>query len=256
VTTGRPVSDAPETAVPAFEIRDVTAGYGDSTVLSGVSLALRPGQVTVLLGRNGVGKSTLVRCMSGLLPVRTGQLLLGGEDVTNRPAHVMADLGLGVMPQGKRMFPSLTVAENLDLGYFTARRRTRRHCASTLGWSQERVLELFPVFADRMKTRAGSLSGGEQQMLALARAMTGAPRVLVLDEPSEALSPARVGELGRLLDGLRAEGLPILLVEQNVTFACAQADVVYVMDKGQIVMEHAGADITEHRTVIHELLSI
>jgi branched-chain amino acid transport system ATP-binding protein len=245
-----------EAAASALEVRDLTAGYGDSTVLSGVSLTLEPGRIAVLLGRNGVGKSTLVRCLAGLLPVRGGTVTLLGKDVTNRPAHGMADLGLGVLPQGKRMFPSLTVAENLDLGELTRRRRTRRGGDPALAWSVDRVLELFPVFADRMKTRAGSLSGGEQQMLAMARAMVGGPRVLVLDEPSEALSPARVSELGRLLSGLRDEGMPILLVEQNVSFACDLADVVLVMDKGRIVAERRGAEIADDRSLIHDLLSI
>jgi ABC-type branched-subunit amino acid transport system ATPase component len=243
-------------AAPALEVRDLVAGYGDSSVLHGVSLTLEPGRIAVLLGRNGVGKSTLVRCLAGLLPVRSGSVALLGQEVTNRPAHAVADRGLGVMPQGKRMFPSLTVAENLDLGRLTRQRRTKRGGDPELAWSTERVLELFPVFADRMKTRAGSLSGGEQQMLALARAMVGGPRVLVLDEPSEALSPARVSELGRLLDGLRGQGLPILLVEQNVSFACELADVVRVMDKGQIVAERRGAEIADDRDLIASLLSI
>ena len=243
-------------APPALEVCDLTAGYGDSTVLSGVSLTLEPGRIAVLLGRNGVGKSTLVRCLSGLLPVRSGSVTLLGRDVTNRQAHSMADLGLGVLPQGKRMFPSLTVAENLDLGELTRRRRTKRSGDPALAWSIDRVLELFPVFADRMKTRAGSLSGGEQQMLAMARAMVGGPRVLILDEPSEALSPARVSELGRLLSDLRDQGMPILLVEQNVSFACDLADVVRVMDKGRIVAERRGAEIADDRSLIHDLLSI
>jgi branched-chain amino acid transport system ATP-binding protein len=241
---------------PALEVSRLTAGYGDSTVLSGVSLALEPGRIAVLLGRNGVGKSTLVRCLAGLLPVRSGTVSMLGQDVTNRPAHAMADLGFGVLPQGKRMFPSLTVGENLDLGYLTRRRRAKRGGDPPLAWSPERVLDLFPVFADRMRTRAGSLSGGEQQMLALARAMVGGPRVLVLDEPSEALSPARVSELGRLLRGLRDQGMPILLVEQNVSFACDLADVVHVMDKGRIVAERRGAQITDDRELIRDLLSI
>jgi branched-chain amino acid transport system ATP-binding protein len=250
-----PGPPAPPSA-PALEVRDLTAGYGDSTVLSGASLTLEPGRISVLLGRNGVGKSTLVRCLSGLLPVRSGTVTLLGHDVTNRQAHSMADLGLGVLPQGKRMFPSLTVAENLDLGELTRRRRNKRGGDPALAWSVDRVLELFPVFADRMKTRAGSLSGGEQQMLAMARVMVGGPRVLILDEPSEALSPARVSELGRLLRGLRDEGMPILLVEQNVSFACDLADVVRVMDKGRIVAERRGAEIADDRGLIHDLLSI
>jgi branched-chain amino acid transport system ATP-binding protein len=249
VTADRP-------AAAALEVQDLRAGYGDSTVLNGISLSLQPGEIAVLLGRNGVGKSTLVRCLAGLLPVRSGRVTLLGQDVTSRPAHTMADRGLGVMPQGKRMFPSLTVAENLDLGRLTRQRRTKRGGDPPMAWSDERVLELFPVFAERMRTRAGALSGGEQQMLALARAMVGGPRVLVLDEPSEALSPARVTELGRLLRGLRDQGMPILLVEQNVHFACELADVVRVMDKGQIVAERSGAGIADDRELIAELLSI
>jgi ABC-type branched-subunit amino acid transport system ATPase component len=225
-------------------------------VLFDVSLSLPAGSITVLLGRNGVGKSTLVRCLAGLLPIRGGRIRMADIDVTGRAAHEMAAMGLGVLLQGKRMFPSLTVAENLDLGSMTHRRRIRRRRDTGTVWTRERILELFPVFADRLRTSAGSLSGGEQQMLALARTMAGGPSVLVLDEPSEALSPARVAELGALLATLRTEGMPVLLVEQNLEFACALADSVHVMDKGEIAFSRGGDSIAAERARIESLLTV
>lgn len=239
-----------------LSVENLSAGYGDGQVLFDLSLELRQGSIAVVLGRNGVGKSTLVRCVAGLLPVRRGKVRLGKTDITNRPPHEVAALGVGVLPQGKRVFPSLSVHENLDLGHRLRAIRKRRGADTSLAWTQGRVFEVFSVFRHRLGVRAGSLSGGEQQMLAIARLMVGGPRILVLDEPSEALSPARVSDLRVLLDELRREGMSVLLVEQNIGFAAQLADMAYVIDKGSVVLSCTGDEIRGDTRQIEEFLTI
>ena len=209
----------------ALDIRDLHVAYGDSHVVQGVSLALREGQVAVLLGRNGVGKTTLIRAIAGLTPPRAGRVLLAGHDVTGASAEAIARRGMGLVPQGRRLFPSLTVGEHLLVG---ARRG---------GWTPARVLKLFPRLRERLRQRGGTLSGGEQAMLATGRALVGNPTVLLMDEPSEGLAPVLVRELGRIIGELKRAGASILLVEQNLAFALRVADHVYVMSKGRIVAD-------------------
>ena len=240
----------------ALTVERLEGGYGDSTVLHGVSLSVESGTIGVLLGRNGVGKTTLARCVAATLPVRSGRVLLGERVISGRPAHEAAAAGLGVLPQGKRVFRSLTVEENLNMGDMTRQRRAKRRVDVSRGWTRERILELFPVFGDRMRTRAGNLSGGEQQMLAMARLMIGGPAVLVLDEPSEALSPARVKELSGLLSGLRDEGMTILLIEQNLSFGLELADEVFVMERGQIAHRCEAREISADMERIEALLTL
>ena len=209
-----------------LEVRDLHAAYGDSMVVQGVSLTVEAGQVAAVLGRNGVGKTTLIRAIAGLTPARAGTVLFNGEDVTTLPAHIIARRGVGLVPQGRRLFASLDVREHLVLGD----RPGNGH-----GWNIARVLGLFPRLRERQHQVAGSLSGGEQQMLAIARALMSNPRVLLMDEPSEGLAPLLVRELGRIVAALRAEGTAILLVEQNLAIALRVADHVYLMSKGRIV---------------------
>ena len=239
-----------------LSVEGLSAGYSGSQVLFDVSLDAADGAITVLLGRNGVGKSTFVRAVCGLLPVLGGTVKLADDVVTGLPAHELALRGMSVLSQGKRVYPSLTVAENLGLGELTRQRRARRSIDVGSHWSEERILERFPIFRERMKTKAGSLSGGEQQSLSFARAMISGPWILILDEPSEALSPARVKELSGLLAQLRDQGMPVLLVEQNVELALALADLVYVMDKGEIVLRLDRSELAENRDRLESLLTI
>jgi branched-chain amino acid transport system ATP-binding protein len=211
-----------------LEVRDLHVAYSGSWIVQGVSLTVGDGQVAVVLGRNGVGKTTLISAVAGLTPPRQGRLLLDGEDLAGAPAHVIARRGVGLIPQGRRCFPSLTVREHLAVG---ARAGAGR------GWDPGRVLDLFPALRARVRQRGGTLSGGEQGMLAAGRALLGNPRLLLLDEPSEGLAPLLVRQLGQLLTGLKRDGVAILLVEQNLAFGLRVADYVYVMSKGRIVHE-------------------
>jgi branched-chain amino acid transport system ATP-binding protein len=217
-----------------LDIRDLHVAYGDSHVVQGVSLTVPAGGIAAVLGRNGVGKTTLIRAIAGLTPARAGQVLLDGEDITAAPAHAIARRGVGLVPQGRRLFPSLDVAEHLAVGA----RRTQRH-----GWDVGRVIELFPRLRERWRHRGGKLSGGEQGMLACGRALVGNPDVLLMDEPSEGLAPLLVRELGRILQALKRDGVSILLVEQNLAFALRVADHVYLMSKGRIVHDCAPDDL-------------
>lgn len=210
-----------------LEVEDLHVAYGDSQIVQGASLRVGDGQVVAVLGRNGVGKTTLIRAIAGLTPARRGRVLLGGDDITHTPAHEIARRGIRLVPQGRRLFPSLEVREHLLVG---ARPGGR-------GWNAERVLQLFPRLLERLRHRGGKLSGGEQGMLATGRALVGNPDLLLMDEPSEGLAPLLVRELGRVLIDLKREGASILLVEQNLTFALRVADHVYLMSKGRIVHE-------------------
>jgi branched-chain amino acid transport system ATP-binding protein len=211
-----------------LEVEDIHTNYGESYVLQGVSLRVGRGQVVAVLGRNGVGKTTLIRSIIGFTPPRRGRILLNGEDITRLPAHEIARRGVGLVPQGRRIFPSLAVGEHLEVG---------ERVGNGSGWSFGRVLDLFPRLRERIRNRGNQLSGGEQQMLACGRALVGNPDILLMDEPSEGLAPLLVRELGRMLAGLKAGGASILIVEQNLAFALRIADHVYLMNKGKIVHE-------------------
>lgn len=208
------------------------AGYGLSTVLEGISVALRPGHICAILGRNGVGKTTLIRSLCGHCRVREGSVRLAGEDVTNLAPHLMAMRSVGLVPQGRRLFRSLSVREHLTVG-------ARHAAAGAHGWTAERVLDTFPALRERLSNLGGMLSGGEQSMVAIGRALVGNPRVLLLDEPSEGLSPALVKQVGDVLQMLRDDGIAILLVEQNFGLAMRLADTVHIMSKGRVV--HSGS---------------
>ncbi len=215
-----------------LSVQDVHTYYGDSYILQGVSLELQPGQVVALLGRNGVGKTTLARSIMGLTPAKRGRILLQNIDITHLPAHRIARLGLGLVPQGRQIFRSLSVKEHLEV---TARGQGV--------WTLERVLALFPNLRARLRSLAGKLSGGEQQMLAAARALVGHPALLVMDEPTEGLAPLMVRELGRVIDSLKQAGTSILLIEQQLAFALRYADTVFIMSKGRIVHECTPAEL-------------
>ena len=210
-----------------LEIADLHTYYGESHVLQGVSLRVDPGEVLAILGRNGMGKTTLIRTIIGFTPPREGRVLYEGTEITRLPPFRMVALGMALVPQGRRVFPSLSVRENLDV----ARRGEGR-------WSLEQVYALFPRLRDRAGNRANKLSGGEQQMLAIGRALMSNPDLLLMDEPTEGLAPLLVREVGRVITELKRSGLSILLVEQNLALALSVADRVHVLSRGQIV--HTG----------------
>ena len=208
-----------------LEVRDIHTYYGDSHVLQGVSLSMARGQVVGILGRNGMGKTTLIRSIIGFTTPRRGQVVFKERDITSWPSNRAVALGLGLVPQGRRVFPSLTVLENLAVA----------GKGNGGQWTMERVLELFPRLGERGAHRAGKLSGGEQQMLAIARALMTNPELLLMDEPTEGLAPLLVREVGRVIESLKAQGLSILLVEQNLALALRVADHVHVLSRGRIV---------------------
>jgi branched-chain amino acid transport system ATP-binding protein len=215
-----------------LNIEDVHTYYGDSYVLQGVSLQLQPGQVVGLLGRNGVGKTTLMRSIIGLTPAQRGRIVFKDTDITRMPAHRIARLGIGLVPQGRRIFRSLSVKEHLQV---TARGQGR--------WTFARLIELFPNLGNRLRSPGGKLSGGEQQMLAAARALVSNPDLLLMDEPTEGLAPLMVRDLGGAIESLKAAGTSILLVEQQLAFALRYADIIYIMSKGRIVHRCTPAEL-------------
>jgi branched-chain amino acid transport system ATP-binding protein len=230
-----------------LEVQDIHTNYGESYVLQGLSLRLGQGQVVAVLGRNGVGKTTLIRSIIGFTPPRRGRILLRGEDITRLAPHEIARRGVGLVPQGRRIFASLGVGEHLEIG---------QRAGNGAGWSFDRVLELFPRLRERLRNRGNKLSGGEQQMLACGRALVGNPDVLLMDEPSEGLAPLLVRELGRILGRLKAGGASILLVEQNLAFALRIADHVYLMSKGKIVHESRPDELLRNEEVKARYLGV
>ena len=211
----------------ALEVEGVHTYCGESHVLQGISLRVDPGEVLAILGRNGMGKTTLIRTIVGFTPPREGRVLYEGTEITRLPPFRMVALGMALVPQGRRVFPSLSVRENLDV----ARRGEGR-------WNLEQVYALFPRLSERAGNRANKLSGGEQQMLAIGRALMSNPDLLLMDEPTEGLAPLLVREVGRVIGELKRSGLSILLVEQNLALALSGAGRVHVLSRGQIV--HSG----------------
>jgi len=208
----------------ALEVEEVHTYYGESHVLQGISLRVAASEVLAILGRNGMGKTTLIRSIIGFTPPRRGSVRFKGQEITRWPPYRMVEAGMALVPQGRRVFPSLTVRENLEV----ARGGRGR-------WTLERVHELFPRLHERGRNRANKLSGGEQQMLAIGRALMTNPDLLLLDEPTEGLAPLLVLEVGRAIRELKREGLSILLVEQNLPLALSVADRTHILSRGQIV---------------------
>ncbi|HXQ54167.1 MAG TPA: ABC transporter ATP-binding protein [Stellaceae bacterium] len=238
-------------APDALALDGIDAFYGDSHVLHGVSLALAQGRLLGLLGRNGAGKSTCINVAVGLLKPRSGAVSVFGERVTGRNPEQIAAAGVALVPQGRRIFKSLTVRENL----IVAARPPKATPAARVAWTFERVAQTFPRLGERHQQVAGYLSGGEQQMLAIGRALMSNPRVLLMDEPSEGLAPQIVAEVMATIRRLKEEGLSILLVEQNVKLAFAVADDVAVLNNGRVVAHGAAAAIRD-RADLHQHLGI
>jgi len=208
-------------------LEDVHAYYGKSHILHGVSLKIEQGTVVALLGRNGMGKTTTIRAIMGLTPARTGAILLNNQEITEWPPHKIARVGIGLVPQGRRVFASLSVEENLRI---VARARGNGE-----NWDLQRIFELFPILWERRTQSARALSGGEQQMLAIGRALMTSPSAILLDEPSEGLAPTLVQRVAEVIRDLRDAGMMVLLVEQVVPMALSVSDYVYVLSKGQVV---------------------
>jgi branched-chain amino acid transport system ATP-binding protein len=220
-----------------LEVREVWGGYGDVTVLNGVSLAVRDREVVALVGANGAGKSTLLRTISGLLRPTRGEIVFDGERIDRAVAHRVVDLGFVQVPEGKQLFPQMTIEENLLVGATTPRARSRR------AESLEQVYALFSEIADKRKRQAGSLSGGEQQMVAVGRALMAKPSILAMDEPSLGLAPVVVDRLFGVIQKIRSGGQTILLIEQNVQQTLEMADRGYVMESGHIVLTGSGREL-------------
>jgi branched-chain amino acid transport system ATP-binding protein len=220
--------------VALLEVRDLHAGYGKLEILKGVSLDVQPGQVVSIIGPNGAGKSTVFKTLFGLLPARQGRVTLDGEDVTNQPPADLLRRGMAYVPQGRNVFPLMTVEENLRLGAYT------RPSSAELEAEIERLYETFPVLRESRRRRAGDLSGGQQQMLEMARALLLKPRLILLDEPTLGLAPLVFKEIFRIVENLRRLGQTILMVEQNAAKALEISDYAYVLELGQNRYEGAG----------------
>lgn len=230
-----------------LSIRELHTYYGNSHILQGISLRVEKGEAVALLGRNGVGKSTTIKSIIGFQPPRHGTISFRNHDITRWPAHRRARAGIGLVPQGRGIFPTLTVQENIGLG---ARN------AGNGGWTYKKVLHLFPNLGARLQNLGSQLSGGEQQMLAVARALMTNPQLLLLDEPSEGLAPLIVDEIGRTIRQLKSEGLSILLVEQNLAMALEVADRVYVMSKGRLEYEGTPKALHAEAKLMEQLLGV
>jgi branched-chain amino acid transport system ATP-binding protein len=228
-------------------VEDLYTSYGLSQVLFGVSLRVGAGECVCLLGRNGVGKTTTMRSIMGLTPPSRGRVVWRGRDITGAAPFKVANLGIGFVPEDRRIFADLTVWENLDVA---SRRRQGG------GWTVERVFELFPSLAELAGRQGGFLSGGEQQMLTIARTLMGNPELLLLDEPSEGLAPLIVDHLAEQIGRLKQAGLTILLAEQNVDFALALADRVFVLEKGRIRYEGSAREFREEESIRQQYLAL
>jgi branched-chain amino acid transport system ATP-binding protein len=226
-----------------LEIDEIHVFYDNIEALKGVSLKVETKQIVTLVGANGAGKTTTLRAVSGLLHPRKGDIRLEGESLGDTPPHEIAEMGVLQVPEGRRIFARLTVEENLAMGAFT--RRDRRLIAE----DKERMITLFPRLRERLKQVAGTLSGGEQQMVATARALMGRPRVLLMDEPSMGLSPVMVEQVFETIRTINEQGVTVLLVEQNALMALSIADHAYVMESGRIVLSGSGKDLLDDEKV-------
>jgi branched-chain amino acid transport system ATP-binding protein len=231
-----------------LELVDVHTYYGESHILQGVSMHSTEGSVVALLGRNGMGKTTLIRSIIGFTPPRRGRVYFKGRDITGLKSNKIAKMGIGLFPQGRRIFPSLSVKENLIM--------SARNAEKPEAWSLEKVYSLFPVLEERSHYRGTLLSGGEQSMLAISRALMCNPDLLVMDEPSEGLAPIIVQELGRVISQLKRAGFSILVVEQNLPLALKVASYVYILSKGSIVYESDPDDLRGNEEVKRKFLGV
>jgi branched-chain amino acid transport system ATP-binding protein len=233
-----------------LELHDLEAGYGDVQVLWGISLKARRGELTTIVGANGAGKTTTLRALVGSIPIRGGRVLFDGEDVTRLPAHSKVAHGIVLVPEGRQLFAAMSVEENLEMGAYSARARRRFDKCLT------EVFELFPRLKDRRRQIAGTFSGGEQQMLAIARGLMSDPEILIIDELSLGLAPVIVHQLFNTLKALKQTGISILLVEQNVHLAFALSDYAYVMAQGKLFTEGKPAELAKRPDIRQAYLGL
>ena len=232
-----------------LKIANLQASYGGSLVLQGIDMEVHPGHIVALMGRNGVGKTTLMKSVVGLVPPRSGHVLLDGKDITRLPPHQISNLGVSYVPQGKEIFQSFTVYENLRLGIVKFKRKDRT--------IPQDIFDYFPILEERKNQKAGSFSGGEQQMLAIARALVSNPKILLLDEPSEGIQPSIVKEIREILVKInREKGVTILIVEQNVDLIMDVAKECFFMEKGKIVDQSETDHLREDDSLITQYLAL
>ena len=230
-----------------LEVSGIDCFYGDVQVLRGMSLTARPGEILCLLGRNGAGKTTTLKAIMGLIPARSGTISLNGETLSTLPPHEVPKRGIGYVPQGRRLFSEMTVAENLEVGLLTRRKGTE---------TRERMLTLFPRLRDRYRQRAETLSGGEQQMLAMARALCLEPDVLLLDEPTEGLQPSMISLIRDVVVGLKEQNVATVLVEQRIDAVLSIADRVVFIENGERRDESSAADLRDNLDLVHKYVGV
>jgi len=232
---------------PLLDVSGLCAGYGDVQVLRGASLSVAKGEILCLLGRNGAGKTTTLKAIMGLVNIGEGKISLGGQSLVDLPAHEVPKRGIGYVPQGRRLFAELTVADNLEIGLMT------RNSGPEV---RARMIDLFPVLGERLRQRAGTLSGGEQQMLAMARALSIEPAVLLLDEPTEGLQPSMIARIREVVVGLREAGVATILVEQRIDAIRAIADRVTYIENGQTRETLDAATFAERDDLLHRYIGV
>jgi branched-chain amino acid transport system ATP-binding protein len=220
-----------------LRVENLDVFYGDAQALDGVSLEIEPGAIVAIVGANGAGKTSLIRAIAGMLRPGRGRILFGATDIAGWPSHRVCNLGIGQVAEGRQIFPTLTVAENLEMGALLPRARARRE------ENRKRVLAMFPVLAERARQAAGTLSGGEQQMVAIGRCLMGAPELIMFDEPSLGLAPAIVHSMLGAIRDLNRDGLTCLLVEQNVALSLKLASRAYVLENGRITLTGSGSEL-------------
>jgi branched-chain amino acid transport system ATP-binding protein len=232
---------------PLLEVRDITAGFGATTVLHGVSFDVPEGSIAGIFGLNGAGKSVTMKVLGGSVPARSGKVLFRGQDVTKLSPEKRVALGMGHVPQGRQVFPGLTVEENLRLGAYTLRRRDKKRYAPAL----DGVLDRFPILAERRRQAAGTMSGGQQASLAVARALINEPSLILVDEPSAGLSPVATLELDEVLQSVAGTGVTMVLVEQNIAFGLSLVDTAHLMQTGQVVHSAPVAELDDATLATH-----
>jgi branched-chain amino acid transport system ATP-binding protein len=243
---------------PLLTVSEIHTYYGDSYVLQGVSLALSKGRIAAILGRNGMGKTTLIRSIAGLTPPRSGDIVYRGRSLRGKPPYAIAQDGIAIVPQGRRIFRSLSVRENLLLptSMLARRQRPPEQGEADQRWDFDEVLKEFPQLAERIDHRGGALSGGEQQMLAIGRALMANPELILMDEPSEGLAPRLVLQVQEIMRRLREFGHAILLVEQKLELALSVADQVYVLSAGRFVFQGTAAALAKETRVLDQHLGV
>lgn len=230
-----------------LKVENIRAGYGKADILHGISFEVKAGQCVTLIGANGAGKSTTLRCVTGLLPVRSGTILFEGESISGLPGHKIVRRGITMCPEGRQIFPEMSVVENLKMGAHTRRDSEQNDDVA-------RMMDMFPVLRQRALQMAGTLSGGEQEMLAIGRALMSRPKLCIFDEPSLGLAPKIVQEVGETIARIKEAGTTILLVEQNAKMALGLADQAYLFEAGEIVLAGTGKDLMSNPEVSHAYL--